>query len=91
MESFELYHLHNCLLRYSNPIKVIAVALLQGFHDPIKAVRRIHDFTWTTAKLKLLTDENLDNPSTKLTHYKQLLSRTEVKDDKKHYQTLVDV
>ena len=71
-----------------SPLRWHAVALQQGIHDPIKAVSRIHDFSWTTAKLKLLIDESLDNPSSKLAYYKQLLSQIEVKDNKKHYQTL---
>ena len=83
------YIIHTTIyLDILSPLRWPAVALQQGIHDSIKAVRRIHDFTWTIAKLKLLIDESLDNPSSKLTYYKQLLSQVEVKDDKKHYQTL---
>ena len=59
MKACKLYHSHSCLQ--------------QEIHDPVKAVRRILDFTWAMAKLKLLIHESLDNPKSKVTHYKQLL------------------
>ena len=65
----------------------------QNLHDPVKAVKRIKDFTWIMAKLTLLIDQDLESKTSRLTHYKRLILDIEHKviDNKtKHvYQDIV--
>lgn len=68
-----------------SPIRRLSLAFQQEKHDPVKAVRRIQDFTWTMAKLKLLIDNSLESDNNKLTHYNRLRSQIEVKEDGKRY------
>ena len=43
------------------PIKHSALSLQQKIHDPIKALCKISEFSWTMAKLKFFIDESWPN------------------------------
>ena len=43
------------------PVKWLSLRFQQDIHDPVKAVRRIQEFTWTMAKLKLFMDNAIEN------------------------------
>ena len=57
-----------------NPVKCLSLAMQQERHDPVKTVRRVQEFTWTMAKLKVLIDKNLDEEGSIMTRYKRLTS-----------------
>lgn len=67
-------------LNVLSPIKRLSLAFQEELHDPVKAVRRIRDFSWNMAKLQLLIDESLESEGSKMTNYKKLLSNVETKD-----------
>ena len=72
-----------------SPIRRLSLAFQQENHDPVKAVRRIQDFTWTMAKLKILIDTSLESQNNKLTHYNRILSKIEGKEDgNRYYQNI---
>jgi hypothetical protein len=59
----------------------------QELHDPVKAVRRIQEFSWTMVKLHALIDKSLNEPASRLTHYKRLLAELETgENDETVYQ-----
>ena len=67
------------------PVKCLSLRFQQDIHDPVKAVRRIQEFTWTMAKLKLFMDNAIEN-QTIPTQLKKLLNSVENRDDKYFYQ-----
>ena len=44
-------------------------------HDPVKAFRRVQDFTWNMAKLQLLIEDSLHSPNSIMTTYKKFLGQ----------------
>ena len=64
------------------------MSLQQEIHDPVKAVCGIRKFSWTMAKLKLLTDESLDQKQKHMTHFMLFLLKVELKDGKHYYQDI---
>ena len=68
------------------PIKHLLVSLQEERHNPVKAIRRITEFTWTMGKLKCLIDESLVQDQSNMTHFTLLMSKIEVKEGKHHYQ-----
>ena len=68
------------------PIKRLSVSLQEERHHPVKAIRRISEFTWTMSKLKCLIDESLVQDKSNMTHFTLLMSKIEVKEGKHHYQ-----
>ena len=62
------------------------VSLQEERHNPVKAIRRITEFTWTMGKLKCLIDESLVQDKSNMTHFTLLMSKIEVKEGKHHYQ-----
>ena len=54
------------------------MSLRQEVHDPVKAVLRIKEFSWTLAKLKLLTDESFDQKQKHMAHFMIFLSKVEL-------------
>ena len=53
-----------CMVIYLDvlaPLKRISLGFQQEIHDPDKAVRRIQKFTWSMTKLKLFTDNTIEN------------------------------
>ena len=62
------------------------VSLQEERHNPVKAIRRITEFTWTMGKLKCLIDESLVQDQSNMTHFTLLMSKIEVKEGKHHYQ-----
>ena len=59
----------------------LSLAFQQDVHDHVKAIRRIHEFTWTMVKLQMLTDESFDKPESILTQFNKLLGNIEQKQD----------
>ena len=51
------------------PIRQLSLSFQQNQHNPVKAVKRIKDFTWTMAKLTLLIDQSLESNTGSLTFY----------------------
>ena len=53
-----------CMVIYLDvlaPLKCISLGFQQEIHDPDTAVRRIQKFTWSMTKLKLFTDNTIEN------------------------------
>ena len=46
----------------------LSLAFQQDIHYPVKAVRRVQEFTWTMSKLQLLIEGSLDTPGSLMTH-----------------------
>ena len=69
------------------PIRQLSLGFQQNLHDPVRAVKRITDFTWIMAKLTLLIDQDLESKTSRLTFYKRLILEVEQKiiDDKTKY------
>ena len=63
------------------PLHQLRLAFQQDVHDPVKAIRRIQEFTWTMAKLQMLINESLDKPESILTQFNKLLGNIEQKQD----------
>ena len=61
------------------PIRQLDLRFQQNQHDPVKAVKRVKDFTWTMAKLTLLIDQSIESNSSRLAFYKRLLADIEEK------------
>ena len=75
------YPIHMALyLDVLSPIRRLSLAFQQELHDPVKAIRRIQEFTWTMSKLQLLIDSSLDEPDSIMTHYKKFLSAVNIED-----------
>ena len=70
------------------PIKCLSVSLQEERHNPVKAICRITEFTWTMGKLKYLIDESFVQDKSNMTHFRLLMSKIEVKEGKHHYQGL---
>ena len=70
------------------PIKRLSVSSQKERHNPVKAIRRITEFTWTIGKLKGLIDESLVQDKSNMTHFTLLMSKVEVKEGKHHYQDI---
>ena len=86
------YPIHMALyLDVLSPIRRLSLAFQQELHDPVKAIRRIQEFTWTLAKLQLLIDASLDEPDSIMTHYKKFLSAVNVEDELGQRYTYQDV
>ena len=56
------------------PVRQLSLGFQQNQHDPVKAVKRVKDLTWTMAKLTLLIDQSLESNTGRLTFYKRLLA-----------------
>ena len=67
-------------------IKCLSVSLQEGRHNPVKAVCRINEFTWTMHKLKCLIDESLVQDKSNMTHLTLLMSKIKVKEGKHQEQ-----
>ena len=67
-------------------IKRLSVSLQEGRHNPVKAVCRINEFTWTMHKLKCLIDESLVQDKSNMTHLTLLMSKIKVKEGKHQEQ-----
>ena len=67
------------------PIKSLSVSL-QERHNPVKAIRRITEFTWAMGKLKCLIDESLVQDKSNMSHFTLPMSKIEVKEGKHHCQ-----
>ena len=70
-----------------SPIRRLSLGFHQELHNPVKAVRRIREFSWTMVKLHALIDKSLNEPASRLTHYKRLLAELETgENDETVYQ-----
>ena len=49
------------------PLLWLSLAFQEDVHDPVKAIRRIQEFTWIMAKLQMLINESLDKLESILT------------------------
>ena len=59
------------------------------FHDPIKQIKRVQEFTWTMSKLKILIETSLDEGSEVITYYKKLLKDVKSVNESFEYQNIV--
>ena len=76
------YPLYNALyLDILAPLHQLSLAFQPDDHNPVKAIRRIQEFTWAMAKLQMLINESLDKPETILTQFNKLLENIEQKQD----------
>ena len=50
-----------------SPLRRLSLAFQQDIHNPVKAVRRVVEFTWTMSKLQLLIEGSLDTPGSLMT------------------------
>ena len=73
-------------LDVSAPIKRLSVSLQEERHNPVKAIRRISEFTWNMGKLKCLIDESLVQDKSNMTHFTLLMPKVEVKEGKHYHQ-----
>ena len=72
------------------PIKVLSQHMQQEVHDPITFLRRVQEFTWTMAKLKILVDNSLEGATTRVTNYTKFLKEVSDNDEgKKIYQQII--
>ena len=68
-----------------SPFRKLSLGFQQDLHNPVKAVRRIQEFTWTMAKLQLLIEMDLDSTESRLTSYKHIIQNVvQNEDDKTH-------
>ena len=65
------------------PIKSLSVSLQEERHNPVKAIRRITEFTWAMGKLKCLIDESLVQDKSNMSYFTLPMSKIEVKEDGK--------
>ena len=56
-----------------SPLRNMIFSFQKNCHDPVKAFRRVPDFTWNMAKLQLLIEDSLDSPNSIMTTYKKFL------------------
>ena len=65
------------------PVKVLSQHMQQEMHDPITFLRRVQEFTWTRAKLKILVDNSLEGATTRVTNYAKFLKEVSDNDEGK--------
>ena len=83
------YPLHMAIyLDILSPLHRLRLGFQQDLHEPVKAVRRVQEFTWTMAKLKLLIDEGLDEPDGMMTNYKKFVAQVKETDEGFRYQNI---
>ena len=84
------YPIHLAIyLNFLTPLKVLSFSFQKEKHDPVSGIRRITEFNWSMAKLKILTDQSLDDNSQRLMHYTKLLKDMELTENGDHmYQDL---
>ena len=68
------------------PLRRLSLAFQAEFHDPVKHIKRVQEFTWTMGKLKLLIDKSLSEENKILTHYKRFLGHVVTGDTESSYQ-----
>ena len=56
-----------------SPLRNMSLSFQKDHHDPVKALRRVQDFTWNMAKLQLLIEDSLDSLNSIMTTYKKFL------------------
>ena len=56
-----------------SPLRNMDLSFQKDCHDPVKAFRRVQDFTWNMAKLKLLIEGSLDSLNSIMATYKKFL------------------
>ena len=72
-----------------SPLRRVPLSTQKEKHNPVKSVRRIQEFNWTTTKLKLLIGKSLEIEGGNMTHYKRMMSKIELRDDgKRYYQSI---
>ena len=66
-----------------SPIHRLSLSEQKNEHDPVKAVKRIKDFSSTMSKIQAfidsaLDDEGIENDQTNLTHFDKVISQMTV-------------
>ena len=56
------------------PMPQLYLSFQKDLHDPVKAVCRVQEFTWTLAKLQILNENTFDSQDSIMTSYKKFLS-----------------
>ena len=67
-----------------NTIKVLSLGFQKEIYDPVTAVRRITEFNWTMAKLKLFIDHSVEDNATRLTHFTKFLKEKSINENSEH-------
>ena len=67
------------------PLRRLSLGFQQEVHNPVKAVRRVQEFTWTMSKLQLLIESSLDEPGSIMTSYVKFVNEVTENDDDKHF------
>ena len=52
---------------------MLSLTTEQELHDPVNTIKRINEFSWTMAKLKILIGSSLDESSKRLTNFTKFL------------------
>ena len=50
-----------------SPMHRLSLSFQNNLHDPVKAVRRVKEFTWTMAKQQILIENTLDSKDSIMT------------------------
>ena len=66
-----------------SPMRRLSLSFQNNLHDPVKAVRRVKEFTWTMAKQQILIENTLDSKDSIMTSYKKFLSEIVEKESEK--------
>ena len=66
------------------PLKVLSLGFQKEICDPVTAVRRITEFNWTMAKLKLFIDHSVEDNATRLTHFTKFLKEKSINENSEH-------
>ena len=74
-----------------SPLSNMSLSFQKNRHDPVKAFRRIQDFTWNMVKLQLLIEDRLDSLNSIMTTYKKFVRHIIEKesDNKKKFDTFI--
>ena len=71
------------------PLRRLSLSLQPEFHDPVKQIKRVQEFTWTMSKLKILIETSLGEGSEVITYYKKLLKDVKSVKESFEYQNIV--
>ena len=71
-----------------SPLRRLSLSLQSEFHDPVKQIKRVQEFTWTMSKLKILIETSLDEGSAVITYYKKLLKDVKSVNESFEYQNI---
>ena len=72
-----IYPMHLAMFSdFLTKINLLRSTTQQEAHDPINRIKRINEFSWTMAKLKILTSNSLGQSSKGLTNFSKVSKRS---------------